>query len=892
MPVFYGIMLLVYAATLFVSASLLFLIQPMVGKMILPYLGGAPAVWNTCMVFFQAMLLLGYTYAHLTTVWLGVRLQAIVHLLVLVVPVFVLPIMVNIERTPQGEANPVFGVLALLFVTAGLPFFMVASSAPLLQKWFASTGHPAARDPYFLYGASNLGSMLALFSYPLLVEPYKALPGQSWLWAFGYFLLAMLTAACAAFLGLSPKKSVTSNPWPAPAAQEPGEMDHGPRTTDGGLSAGRRLRWIALAFVPSSLMLAVTTFVTTDIAAVPFLWILPLGIYLISFILVFSRIPPVIHWIMVGLLPLMVLVLVFMMVSAVKPIIWWEIVLHLITLFVVSMVCHGELARDRPPTAYLTGFYLLMSLGGVLGGIFNTLAAPLIFASAKEYDLALVLACLLIPRLGPRERTTLSLLCDLVLAWVIGTLGAYLVTMALRYNQVHPEALVAPVATRGTLFCLVALLLLIAGYFFLGKRDTLNRLFDLVLPLLLAFFLFGLLWGLPALRERHPGFDAWMDEDLKIGEVVVIPALQVPIYLMFGLPCLFCLAFFRRPMQFGLGVAALLLLGGLYDAQDLRNRKVVLLHQERSYYGVLTVEGSADEAPGIGSAGRRGKYHWLTHGNISHGVQRIYQWQQLGTEIFAPLAACRPADVALAAFVRNQIWTSKHYPVAYFHPKSPYGQMFLSFKGKYAKKNVAIIGLGTGGLSGYAYPGQKWTYFELDPAVEKIARNKSYFTYLSDCQDRGVDLKVILGDARVQLRKINFDKPEDKFDVIAFDAFTSDAIPIHLVTYNALEDYLGKLTDNGIVVFHISNRYVDLVPVIARLQQEAGLAGLIQNDPGDYEDPEHYATWVIILARRMEAFGSLARDSRWRKLQGWKGFPLWTDDYSNLLGVFKWRDDE
>ena len=144
----------------------------------------------------------------------------------------------------------------------------------------------------------------------------------------------------------------------------------------------------------------------------------------------------------------------------------------------------------------------------------------------------------------------------------------------------------------------------------------------------------------------------------------------------------------------------------------------------------------------------------------------------------------------------------------------------------------------------------------------------------------------------MQLRKINFDKPEDKFDVIAFDAFNSDAIPIHLVTYNALEDYLGKLTDDGIVVFHISNRYVDLVPVIARLQQEAGLAGLIQNDPGDYEDPEHYATWVIILARRMEAFGSLARDSRWRKLQGWKGFPLWTDDYSNLLGVFKWRDDE
>ena len=198
--------------------------------------------------------------------------------------------------------------------------------------------------------------------------------------------------------------------------------------------------------------------------------------------------------------------------------------------------------------------------------------------------------------------------------------------------------------------------------------------------------------------------------------------------------------------------------------------------------------------------------------------------------------------------------------------------------------------LGTGGLAGYAYQGQRWTYFELDPAVEKhIARDPRYFTFLTDCEQRGVDLRVILGDARVQLRKLKLDRPEDKFDVIAFDAFSSDAIPIHLVTYDALQDYLDKLAEDGIVVFHISNRYVDLEPVIARLQQESGLAGLIQNDEALEGDPEHYATSVILLARRMEAFGGLAYDNRWEKLAGHPAFPLWTDAYSDLLRVFKWK---
>jgi hypothetical protein len=888
MPVFYGLMLLVYAVTLFVSATLLFLLQPMVGKMILPLLGGTPAVWNTCMVFFQAMLLLGYTYAHVTTAWLGVRLQAIFHIILLAIPAIVLPIVVNRELAPQGEANPVFGVLLLLLVTAGLPFFVVATSAPLLQKWFASTGHPAAGDPYFLYGASNLGSMLALLSYPLVLEPNKTLPGQSWLWALGYFLLAMLTCGSALFLWLAPKRSVYAADGLA-KKKELVSTTPNPKTAEPAPSVARRLRWVALAFVPSSLMLGVTTFVTTDLAAVPFLWVVPLGLYLLSFILVFSRLPAVIHWIMVGLLPLAVLALVYMMLADTKTVIWRQILLHLIALFVVAMVCHGELARDRPAPKYLTGFYLLMSAGGVLGGIFNTLVAPLIFDSVKEYEVALVGACLLMPRLGSRERSTPSLIYNLVLAWGIGTVGAYLVTLVIRDRKLHLRDLMAALTTPGTLICLAAIGVLLTAYLLWDKRDALNRVFDVVLPVLLALFTFGLLWGLAIARWKFPLLNQWLEFDTQttVRGQAATHHWDLTKYVMFGLPGALCLCFFFRPIQFGLGVAALLLVGGLYGAQ---NQNTGLIRQVRSFYSIMRIDRSVEETdPSLDESAVR-EYHLLNHGNITHGVQRIYDWPALGAEIFAPLAACTPADAALSSLIRYQIWTEKHYPVAYFHPSTPYGQMFLSFTGEYRKKNIAIIGLGTGGLAGYAYPGQKWRYFELDPAVEKIARDTRYFTYLADCDRRGVDLKVILGDARVQLRKLKLEKPEDKFDVIVFDAFTSDAIPIHLVTYDAFKDYRDKLADDGIVVFHISNRYVDLKPVIARLQQEAGWAGLIQEDFALDGDPEHYATTVIILARRREAFGKLAQDERWETLRGDPQFPLWTDDYSDLLGVFKWQD--
>ncbi len=524
------LMLLVFALTLFASATLLFMVEPMIGKMILPLLGGTPAVWNTCMVFFQAVLLLGYGYAHLSTTWLGARKQAALHLVLLALPFVVLPVAVN-QKLIKGDENPVFLVLLILSLTVGLPMFVVSASAPLLQKWFASTSHPAAKDPYFLYGASNLGSMLTLIAYPLVVEPNLRLDQQSFDWTIGYGVLVTLTAACAVLMWLSPRnvetvekveEAATGNK--ASEAIQPSRqavrtdraIDRPPQrvgvanfghdqTLTGAVTWMRILRWVALAFVPSSLMLGATTYITTDIAAIPLLWVAPLALYLLSFILVFSK--PAFQWglmvalnagialilaimvwngaidptyavftrrlawafvglacgsaggglwswkkhdsnlqhrVMILILPLLVLALLFFMLSEIKTKSHWIgfiLSMHLVTLFVVSMVCHGELARDRPAAKDLTGYFLWMSVGGVLGGLFNGLLAPLIFNGIVEYELAMMLACFLAPPLGPSVGSKWGRRADLILAGLFVMIAAVLIALRLRDHDLTFEAL-------------------------------------------------------------------------------------------------------------------------------------------------------------------------------------------------------------------------------------------------------------------------------------------------------------------------------------------------------------------------------------------------------------------------------------------------------------------
>jgi spermidine synthase len=364
-----------YAATLFLSAALLFLVQPMLTKMVLPQLGGAPSVWNTCLCFFQATLLLGYLYAHLSATRLGPRAQLGTHLLVLALAALFLPLDPTGGATPSSGA-PVLWLLSRLAATAGIPFFAISATAPLLQRWFSRTDHATARDPYFLYAASNAGSLSALLSYPLLVEPSLPLVEQSRAWSAGLGVLVGGIALC--WLGYR-SSEVAARPE---------------ATLAGSVTMGDRLQWIAYSFVPSGLLLAVTGYIATDLASAPLFWVVPLSLYLMTFILVFARHPPLPHWWMIKLQPLIVILLVVLSPTSHNI---WLLGFHPAGFFVIAMVCHGELAARRPPVENLTEFYLCVSLGGVLGGLFIALVAPIIFPDIWEYPVMIAASCLLRP---------------------------------------------------------------------------------------------------------------------------------------------------------------------------------------------------------------------------------------------------------------------------------------------------------------------------------------------------------------------------------------------------------------------------------------------------------------------------------------------------------------
>ncbi len=378
--------LILFSLCLFVAAALLFIVELMMAKMALPVLGGAAAVWNTCLVFYQGVLLAGYLYAHAATRWLGRRWQIVLHSVLACAPLAILPVHIPRGWAPPTQASPVLWILAMLSVAVGMPFFVLSASTPLLQRWFSQSGHPSANDPYFLYAASNTGSLLGLLSYPLLLEPWLRLSVQSRWWSYGYLLFAVLAILCGALV------------WrqPGPAADHALQQEAGIEFGDEGRWS-ERLRWIALAFVPSSLMIGTTTALTTDVPPIPLFWVLPLALYLLSFVLVFARRPPVSHEWLVRRLPFLILGALVPTVSKTKLPLMVLVPLYLLALFAVAMVCHAELARGRPRVSRLTEFYLWISVGGVLGGVFNSLVAPLVFPTVIEFPLALIFAALLRP---------------------------------------------------------------------------------------------------------------------------------------------------------------------------------------------------------------------------------------------------------------------------------------------------------------------------------------------------------------------------------------------------------------------------------------------------------------------------------------------------------------
>jgi hypothetical protein len=785
---------LLYASTLFLSAGLLFLVQPLFAKMVLPLLGGTPAVWTTCVVFFQGALVAGYGYAHLSTRLLGVRRQALLHAAVMFVPLLVLPLAVPEGWTSPTQGAPIGWLLGLLTVAIGLPFFVVASTTPLLQKWFAATGHPAARDPYHLYAVSNCGSMLALLAYPVVLEPMLRLAEQRWLWSWGYALLTVLIWGCAFALRRSPATGSES-------LIELGARSEAGQSADRGreraVSWGRRLRWTALTAVPSSLMLGLTTYITTDIAVVPLLWVIPLALYLLTFILAFARRTVVSHRWMLRLLPIAAVVMLLVLRSRATEPAWLVLSLHLAVFFIATMACHGELARDRPGTSHLTEYYLLLSIGGMLGGAFNALVAPLLFTSIAEYPVALIAACMLVPSYQ---------------SFFGAQPGAGSERMKLRLRAFFASFVPRPVA------------------------DHWARIADILYPLLLAVAMIAVV-----LRTN------W----------IVFPDYRMRFIFTAGLPAVLCFTLSGRPVRFGLAVGAVLFAGNF----DITTRGMVM-EAQRSFFGVHRITRDT-LAPGDAQADSLANR--LFHGTTLHGMQFVDRWQQPDR-----------AD----------------QPLTYYHRNGPIGQVFRALRQDDPErlKRVGIVGLGAGGLLAYGEPGDRFSVFELDPLVEAMATNGRFFTFHRSALQRNVDVDITLGDARLQLGEI----ADGTFDLLILDAFSSDSIPVHLLTREALEMYVRKLDARGLLAFHVSNRYVRLEPVMAALAEALHLTCAVQSDAvsaGARLREHYYSSVWVVMAKSLEDLRPLVLEgpvSKWRPPVSEADFPVWTDDFSNILSVFDW----
>lgn len=746
-----AVLSLLFAVAAFTSALLLFWIQPMIARTLLPVLGGVPSVWNTCMVFFQAMLLAGYGYAHLISSRLSLSRQIGVHVVLLAAAACFLPFGSSSDLAPGNapDSNPTFWLLGTLFATVGLPFFFVSSNGPLLQNWFARTRLGATRDPYTLYSASNLGSLVGLLSYPVLVEPNLRLALQSWLWTVGYGCLGVLLFSCMTVVWHSAPRDINE---PSSIVRFP--ANDGAGQNQGSVRAQWRVgfRWMVLAFVPSSLMLGVTTYLTTDIASIPLLWIIPLAIYLLSFILVFAR-RTIVPWRSVARpLPIAAVALVFLILSrATQPMVLL-ICAHLLFFFLACMVCHGQLAEERPPVAQLTRFYLWLSFGSVLGSACTALVAPHIFTTIAEYPLAIVLACLLRPWPGRSLEKNRWRWLDVALPLLLGTL-----TISL--------AMMAPV-------------------------------FD---------------WSSALLRNA----------------------------LVIGVPMVLAFTFVDRPIRFGLGLAAVILVCGTQPGSFGKT-----LHVERNFFGVSRVTSSEG-----------GKFHHFVHGNTLHGRQRTDS-------------------------------NGECEPLTYYHRTGPIGEVFKWLEAVPGPAKVAMIGLGAGSTGCYAQAGQEWTFYEIDPAVIRIAQDTNYFTYLSTCAR--AEFRIIPGDARLRLREA----PDGYFRLIVLDAFSSDAIPAHLLTREAIRLYLSKLAPDGAIAFHISNRYLDLEPVMGALARDANLFCRSFDDwnlGGDEEAKGKEQSQWVILSRKKDNLAQLIRNTHWLPIEDDGGASVWTDDFSNILSVFKWK---
>jgi hypothetical protein len=725
--------LLVFGATIFLSAALLFSVQPLFAKLVLPTLGGAPAVWSVALVFFQAALLAGYLYAHLLTRYLPGRQSLVVHLLVMLAATLALPLGMagGWGRPPQQGAE--FWLLGLFTASIGLPFFTLSANAPLLQAWFARTGHPSAKDPYFLYAASNVGSFASLLSYPFLIEPLARVSQQTYAWSALFIVLIFMIAACAVLLMRSP------NRLPAPSS----------RNTLSEATPGARdaLMWIALGAIPSAFLVAVTAHISTDVAAVPLLWVLPLALYLLSFVIVFQQRPVVPHEFFLTVQPAIIALLIAILVFRDLQSILIVILLNLAAFFVTSMVCHGELARRRPAARHLTVFYLWLATGGVIGGIFSGLIAPNVFNWVAEYPLLIVAGLLCRPGLAVPKDARSWLLFSGVVALVA------LAVLSIRVWGFWPE----PTAFYG----MIGVALLLAVLFLSKDALRLAGAFGCILVLIYSYIAEG------------------------------------------------------------------------------SNVQTV-----RSFFGIHkiyeTVAGSSN-------------VRVLMHGTTIHGAQML------------------SGDAATA--------DGRPKTVTYFGPQSPMARLFDSVKEKKGGPiRTAVVGLGAGTVACYLRPEDSLDFYEIDPTVVRIALDPNKFKFVSSCKP---DARVVLGDARLTLA----DAPDGYYDLIVMDAFSSDAVPVHLLTQEAMELYRRKLAPAGVVGAHVMNRHLELPSVVAGIADANGMTTRIMSSWESDGERYLFGSSVAAVARSDADFGPLLKSGEWLVQEPDSSQWVWTDDYSNIVGA-------
>jgi SAM-dependent methyltransferase len=654
----------------------------MLAKLVLPYFGGSPTVWNTCALFFQVLLLAGYLYVHVTTRRLGPRRQPWVHLALLLLPLLVLPVGLPDNPAPDPGSEPALWLLRVLLIAVGVPFLLLATTGPLLQRWFSWSGHPRGQDPYFLYAASNAGSVVGLLGYPFVIEPTVGLAAQTRWWSIAYVGFLLLVGICGVLAIRAARRSPVDAPDPTVRA---------PDESPAAVSGRQRLTWVALAFVPSSLMLGVTTHVSTDIAAIPMFWTVPLAVYLATFVVAFarsSRRPPRTAAVVAAALAIPALLDV---AADWNPAVWLLIALHLAVLAAAGLAAHGRLAATRPPTSQLTGFYLWVSVGGALGGLLNGLVAPVVLDRVLEYPLVLALVPLLLLGMpgdvSPRRRLLRQPIVWATSALVVGALGAAFLT------------------------------------------------------------------------------------------------------------------------------------GGV-------------LLRDRTFYGSYRVTGTAER-------------HNLIHGTTLHG------WELLD----GPNAG---------------------EPTSYYSRSGPIGDVMTAYGGTSAFRRVGLVGMGVGTLAAYGQPGQRMDFYEIDPAVVRIARDSGLFGFLGRS---AADVRVVIGDGRLGLMRA----PDAAYGLIVLDAFSSDAIPAHLLTEEAIDGYRRKLAPGGVLAVHITNRHLDLAPVLAAEADRLGLAALRRQQFGGGELTAT-SDWVV-LARDEASLEPLRAVGGWQELAGEKGVRGWTDDYSSLVQV-------